>query len=299
MPAAVLHDVLAAAARRLRDAGLDAAGAAADADVLARHVLGWTRARLLAHRRDPAPASLVERLGVLVDRRADRVPVAYLTGTREFYGLDIEVTPDVLIPRPETELAVEAALAALPPPGAGGGTGAGARVVDVGTGSGCIAIAIAVTRPDVRVVAVDRSRPALAVARRNARRHGVGNRVALVAGDLLTAMATAPAVDVVVSNPPYIPDRDPGVAVDVARHEPAAALYAGRDGLDVVRRLIADAARVLRPGGRLVMEIGIGQADAVAADAVRAGGWTAADFRPDLQGIPRVALLSRRGGPDR
>jgi release factor glutamine methyltransferase len=106
-------------------------------------------------------------------------------------------------------------------------------------------------------------------------------------------------VDVVVSNPPYIPDRDPGVAVDVARHEPAAALYAGRDGLDVVRRLIADAARVLRPGGRLVMEIGIGQADAVAADAVRAGGWAAADFRPDLQGIPRVALLSRRGGPDR
>jgi release factor glutamine methyltransferase len=292
MPAAVLHDVLAAAARRLREAGLDATGAAADADVLARHVLGWTRARLLAHRRDPAPAAFVERLGALVDRRADRVPVAYLTGMREFYGLDLEVTPDVLIPRPETELAVEAALAALPP-------AAGGRVVDVGTGSGCIAIAIAVTRPDVRVLAIDRSRPALTVARRNARRHGVGDRVALVAGDLLTAVAGRPVADVVVSNPPYVPDDSPDVAVDVARHEPAAALYAGRDGLDVVRRLVAEAARVVRPGGRLVMEIGIGQADAVADAAARAGGWAAADFRPDLQGIRRVAVLSRHGGPDR
>jgi release factor glutamine methyltransferase len=293
MPAAVLHDVLAAAARRLREAGLDAAGAAADADVLARHVLGWTRARLLAHRRDVAPTTFVERLGALVDRRADRVPVAYLTGTREFYGLDVEVTPDVLIPRPETELAVEAALAALPSPGTGG------RVVDVGTGSGCIAVAIAVTRPDVHVLAIDRSRPALTVARRNARRHGVGNRIALVAGDLLTSVAGHPAADVVVSNPPYVPDDSPDVAVDVARHEPAAALYAGRDGLDVVRRLVVDAVRVVRPGGRLVMEIGIGQADAVADAAARAGGWAAADFRPDLQGIPRVAVLSRRGGPDR
>ncbi len=185
MPAAVLHDVLAAAVRRLRDAGLDAGDASADVDVLARHVLGWTRARLLAHRRDPAPPAFVERLAALVERRVDRLPVAYLTGTREFYGLDLEVTPDVLIPRPETELAVDAALAALPP------AGSGARVVDVGTGSGCIAIAIAVTRPDARIVALDRSKPALAVARRNARRHGVGDRVALVAGDLLSAAVGA------------------------------------------------------------------------------------------------------------
>lgn len=293
MPAAVLHDVLAAAARRLRDAGLDADAASADVDVLARYVLGWPRARLLVHRRDPAPAAFVERLAALVDRRADRVPVAYLTGTREFYGLDIEVTPDVLIPRPETELAVEATLAALPPPGAG------ARVVDVGTGSGCIAIAIAVTRPDAAVVAVDRSRPALAVARRNARRHGVRERVALVAGDLLTALGPRAVVDVVVSNPPYIPDHGTDVAVDVARHEPAAALYAGRDGLDAVRRLIADTARVLRPGGRLVVEIGAGQADAVATAAAQDGGWTAASFLQDLQGIRRVALLSRPGAAGR
>jgi release factor glutamine methyltransferase len=287
MPAAVLHDVLAAAVRRLRDAGLDAAGASADVDVLARHLLGWTRARLLAHRRDVAPPSFDDRLAALVEHRADRVPVAYLTGTREFYGLDLEVTRDVLIPRPETELAVEAALAALPP------SGSGARVVDIGTGSGCIAIAIAVTRPDAGVVAVDRSRPALAVARRNARRHGVGDRVALVAGDLLSALSTRPGVDVVVSNPPYIPEHSPDVAVDVARHEPATALYAGPDGLAVIERLIADAARVLRPGGRLVLEIGIGQADAVAA-AARTRGWMAVSFQADLAGIPRVALLTRR-----
>src|SRR3982750_3434989 len=151
MPAAVLHDVLSAAARRLCAAGLDAADAAADLEVLGRPVLGWDRGRLLANRRDVVPAAFTEPFTALVDRRAERVPVAYLTGTREFYGLDFEVTPDVLIPRPETELAVEAALDALASPGSSG------RVVDVGTGSGCIAVAIAVTRRDAPIVAIDRS----------------------------------------------------------------------------------------------------------------------------------------------
>jgi release factor glutamine methyltransferase len=287
MPAGVLHDVLSVAARRLRDAGLPPADASADADVLARYVLGWDRARLLAHRRDPVPAAFVERFAALIDRRVDRVPVAYLTGTREFYGLDVEVTPDVLVPRPETELAVDVTLAALPPAGAGG------CVIDVGTGSGCIAVALAVTRADVAVIAIDRSRPALAVARRNARRHGVAERVALIAGDLLAGLAPRRPVDVVVSNPPYVPDGSPDVATDVARHEPPGALYAGRDGLDVVRRLIADAARVVRPGGRLVMEIGVGQSEAVAAAAAAHGAWQATVFHPDLQGIDRVAVLSR------
>jgi release factor glutamine methyltransferase len=289
MPAAALHDLLAAAARRLRAAGIDPAAASADVEVLARHVLDWDRARLLAHRRDPAPASFDAPFAALIDRRAERVPVAYLTGTREFYGLDLEVTPDVLIPRPETELAVDAALAALPAPG----SGESARLLDIGTGSGCIAVAIAVTRPDARVVAVDRSRPALAVARRNARRHGVDGRVAFLVGDLLTAFRPGPAVDVVVSNPPYVPDGSPDVTLDVARHEPACALYAGPDGLDVVRRLIADAARVLRPTGVLVIEIGAGQAEAVAAAAARDGAWSGTTFRSDLQGIPRIAVLAR------
>ncbi len=287
MPAAALHDVLSAAVRRLRDAGLPPADAAADADVLARHVLGWDRARLLAHRRDPAPAGFVDRFTTLIDRRADRVPVAYLTGTREFYGLDFEVTPDVLVPRPETELAVDLTLAALPPAGATG------RIIDVGTGSGCIAVAVAATRPDVAVIAVDRSRPALAVARRNARRHGVADRVALLAGDLLSGLGPRLPIDVVVSNPPYVPDGSLDVATDVARHEPPTALYAGRDGLDVVRRLIVDAVRVVRPGGRLIMEIGVGQSEAVAAAAAARGAWQATTFHPDLRGIARVAVLTR------
>jgi release factor glutamine methyltransferase len=294
MPAAVLHDVLSAAARRLRDAGLDGADAAADVDVLARHVLGWDRGRLLANRRDAVPAGFLAPFTDLVDRRAERVPVAYLTGSREFYGLDFEVTPDVLIPRPETELAVDAALEALAAPGAGG------QAVDVGTGSGCIAIAMAVSRPAAAVVAIDRSRAALAVARRNARRHGVDGRVSLVAGDLLTAFAARRLVDVVVSNPPYVPDDSADVAPDVARHEPPSALYAGPDGLDVVRRLIDDAARLLRPGGRLVVEIGIGQGDAVAAAAAAdRASWTGVTLRRDLQGIARIAVLSRTDGGSR
>jgi release factor glutamine methyltransferase len=286
MPAAVLHEVLSAATARLREAGFGASDAAGDVAVLARHLLGWDRGRLLAHRLDAAPAGFAAALDALVAQRLDRVPVAYLTGTREFYGLDFAVTPDVLIPRPETELAVEAVLGVAP--------ATGACVVDVGTGSGAIAVAIAVTRRDVRVVAIDRSRAALAVARRNVVRHGVGGRVALVAGDLLTAVAAKPGrIEVVVSNPPYVPDDSADVAPDVRRHEPPQALYAGPDGLDVLRRLVAASAAVLSPGGHLIMEIGAGQADDVAALARAAGGWTPARFCRDLQEIARVAVLAR------
>jgi release factor glutamine methyltransferase len=178
--------------------------------------------------------------------------------------------------------------------------GRAARVVDVGTGSGCIAVAIAVNRPDVRVTAVDRSRPALAVARRNARRHAVDGRVALVAGDLVSALAPGGA-DVVVSNPPYVPDGSPDVAVDVARHEPAAALYAGADGLDAIRRLLDATPRVLRPGGCLIVEIGVGQGDAVRAAAAAHDAWTDVAVHADLQRIPRVAVVRQgaagAGGP--
>lgn len=290
MAAAALHDMLSAAVRRLREGGIDAAGAAADVEVLARHVLGWNRAQLLAHRLDAAPPAFAETFDPLVERRArDLVPVAYLTGTREFYGLDFVVTPDVLIPRPETELLVDAALGCLDAP-----PRQAARIVDVGTGSGCIAVAIAVSRPETRIVAIDRSRAALAIARRNAAHHDVSGRVHFAAADLLSAVASGGLVDTVVSNPPYVPDASLDVAPDVRRHEPSQALFAGRDGLDVIRRLIAGAGRVLRPGGYLLMEIGIGQADAVAEHALDADTWTVEPFRLDLQGIPRVAVLQRR-----
>ena len=292
MPPA-LHDVLSAAARRLREAGIAGDAAAADVDVLARHVLGWDRARLLARRLDPVPAGFVDRFQPLIERRATRAPVAYLTGTREFYGLLFEVTPAVLVPRPETELAVEAALACL------ADRGDPPRVVDVGTGSGCIAVALATARGDAALVATDRSRAALAVARRNAGRHHVEDRVRLLAADALDAFAPD-AFDLVVSNPPYVPDDSPEVWADVRDHEPASALYAGADGLDVVRRLIAAAPGRLRAGGHLVIEIGAGQAPAVAELAAAAGTWTTpVDFRLDLQGIARVAVLSLPSAPSR
>ena len=223
MPAAVLHDVLSAAARRLRDAGLDAADAAADVDVLARHVLGWDRARLLAHRRDAVPPAFVEPL-----RRARRSP------RRSRPGRLPDRHARVLRPRLRGH-----ARRADPAPRNGAGRRGGARgargarvasgrAVDVGTGSGCIAVAIAVDPARCRPSSpsIDRA-TALAVARRNARRHGVGDRVALVAGDLLTALSPRRAVDVVVSNPPYVPDGSPDVAVDVARHEPACGALRG------------------------------------------------------------------------
>jgi release factor glutamine methyltransferase len=292
MPAAALHDVISAAARRLRDAGFAPADASADADVLARHLLGWDRARLLARRLDAAPDGFAPALDALVAQRLHRAPVAYLTGTREFYGLAFEVTPDVLIPRPETELLVNAALDAV--------AGRDApRLADVGTGSGCIAVAIAATRPSAVVFALDRSRAAVAVARRNAARYGVAHRVPLCAADLLTALAPDSGLDAIVSNPPYVPDASPDVMPDVAGHEPPLSLYAGPDGLDAIRRLIRDAPARLRTGGRLLMEIGAGQAAAVAALAAVDGRWTAAEFRLDLQAIPRVAELIRIADPDR
>jgi release factor glutamine methyltransferase len=272
---------------RFRHDRIEGEAAAADVDVLARHVLGWDRARLLARRRDPVPDGFADPFARLVGRREQREPVAYLVGAREFYGLTFEVGPAVLVPRPETELAVEAALAAL------AGQAASPRIADVGTGSGCIAVALATVRRDATVLAVDRSLAALALARRNARRHDVADRVALIAGDVLDAVAATARLDLVVSNPPYVPDDSPEVAADVRAHEPPAALYAGADGLDVVRRLIHDTAARLRPGGRLVMEIGAGQAGAVARLAAAAGTWEPAVFRRDLQGIDRVAVLAR------
>jgi len=282
-----IHDLVQGARDRFLQAGISSTLAGLDAEVLARRVLGWDQARFLTNRHDRATSVFLLNYEPLGARRERREPVSYILGTREFYGLDFEVTPDVLSPRPETELAVAAALDVLASPGSSG------RVVDVGTGSGCIAVAIAVTRRDATILAIDRSPAALAVAARNVRRHGVADRVALVAADMLTALSPRRPVDVVVSNPPYVPDHSADVAPDVARYEPASALYAGPDGLDVVRRLVAGAAPVVRPGGRLVLEIGIGQADAVVTIAATEPAWTGVTFRPDLQGIARIAVLTR------
>ena len=197
---AQLHERLAQARRMLVDAGVDPDEAAIDAEVLARHVLGWDRASLLIHFREPAPPGLDPFFPQLLARRIAREPVAYIVGQREFWGRAFEVTPAVLVPRPETEIIVEEVLDE-----ARSGAGAGS-IVDVGTGSGCLAVTLALECPDSRVWATDLSLDALAVAKRNARRHGVEERVAFVRCDVLEGIDVR--ADMIVSNPPYIPAGD-------------------------------------------------------------------------------------------
>ena len=249
--------------------------------MLARHALGWDRARLVADGRDPAPDGFAERYEPLVDRRVLREPVAFITGHKEFWGLDFEVSPDVLIPRPETEFIIEEVRRRR----AGGSVG---RIVDVGTGSGCLAIALAREYPAARVIAVDISGEALTVAARNAARHGVADRLRLVRADLLEAFVMR--ADVIVANPPYVPA---GVELspDIIRYEPAVALYSGSEGLTALERLIASSRRHLADGGLFVVEFGFGQDDRVAELAAGAG-WSRVEFKADYQDIPRVAVLT-------
>jgi len=279
-----LHDRLAHAGDVLAAAGIPRDEAARDAELLARHVLGWDRGGLHLRRRDPTPDGFTDRYQPLVDRRAAREPIAYILGRQEFRGLDFDVTPDVLIPRPETELIVDEAIAwATGRPGP-------LRVVDVGTGSGCIAVAIAREIPTARVVATDISRAALAVASRNVRRHGVARRVHLVETDLLAGVGTA---DLIVANPPYVARAiEDDLQPEVGRYEPAAALFGGADGRTVLSRLLATSAAHLAANGLLVVEFGFDQGTWLPASAI-AAGWQIVDIRQDLQSIPRV-LVARR-----
>ena len=284
-----LAERVSEAGKRLAEAGIDAPDAPFDAEVLTRHALGWDRATYLARRREPAPPGFEDRFGPLVARRCGREPVARITGRREFWGLDFQVTPAVLVPRPESELLVETALARL------GDRAARWTVADVGTGSGCLAIALARELPRARVTATDICPEALAVARRNATRHGTAERVAFHRADLLEGLPGP--FDLIVSNPPYIPDAVIGtLAPEVRDHEPAAALCGGPDGLDIVRRLAAAAASRLRAGGWLVMEIGAGQS-AAAGDIGRGAGLRTVAAHADLQGIPRAVVM--QAGPER
>ena len=248
-----------------------------DAEVLLGHVLGVSRERLFLDRDLAVAGPQIRAFQELVRRRAvERAPVAYLVGTRGFRHLDLAVDPRVLVPRPETELLVEVGLELAP----------GARVVDVGTGSGAIALALADERPDLDITATDVDEAALAVARENARRLGLD--VTFAAGDLLAPVEGS--FDAVLSNPPYIPEGDrAALAPDVREHEPAHALFAGPDGLDVYRRLIPQAAAAAPV---VALEVGAGQAPAVAG-LLREAGLTQVQVRPDLAGIDRVVVGRR------
>ncbi|HEU4935831.1 MAG TPA: peptide chain release factor N(5)-glutamine methyltransferase [Vicinamibacterales bacterium] len=282
---APLHQRLANARDRLVRAGIAPAEAALDAEVLARHVLDCDRATFLIRARDPLPSAFDRLFEDLVLRRLAREPVAYITGHKEFWGLEFDVTPAVLIPRPETELIVEEALSAMP------ARDAVRRIIDVGTGSGCLAVALAIEFPSAAVLATDSSTAALEVAGRNLLRHNVTSRVSLVHTNLLEGIPES--AELIVSNPPYVPERDaPHMQPEVIRYEPRTALFAGADGLDVIRRLFTAAFAYLAESGRLIVEFGLGQEDELRG-ASRETGWTVDHFRRDLQGIPRVAVLRR------
>lgn len=288
--------LLRAARERLAAAGIDTARL--DAEVLLGFALGVTRAGLYARLNDELDGAAAARFDALLGRRLQREPVAYLTGEQEFWSLPFFVSPAVLIPRPETELIVWSAARERRSAGrrvsgaraVPGGADAPHSILDVGTGSGCIAIALARELPDARITAADVSPAALAMARRNAERHGVAGRIAFVESDVYDALPRDATFDLIASNPPYLApgdQRSPELAF-----EPQSALHAGADGLDVIRRLIAGASARLRPAGLLLVEIGAGQAGAVLALAHAAG--LTGRVEPDLAGIPRL-LVARLG----
>ena len=247
-----------------------------DAEVLLAHLLGCDQAALLTHPERLLSPFELDHFERLLRRRLACEPMQYITGEQEFFGLHFEVSPDVLIPRPETEHLVEAVLERF-------GAGDNPRIVDVGTGSGAIAVALAHALPLARVTAVDLFSPALQVARRNAQRHGLLERMTFLQSDLLQAI-DATGFDAVVSNPPYVAERE-ALEPQVADYEPHSALYAGPTGLEVYERLIPQARKILKPEGWLLLEIGYGQRLAVEA---LLNSWRGVRFLPDLQGIPRV-----------
>jgi len=265
---------------------IPAARSRSDAILLLRHVLGIPHAEMYAYRERPLTALQTEAFNAEIQQRLRGVPVQYIIGEQEFFGLTFHVTPDVLIPRPETEHLVEAAIARLK-------DRAGVRIADVGTGSGAIAVTLAHSLPAAEVVALDIGPAALAVARQNAQVNQVANRIRFVESDLLRAVADE-RFDAIMSNPPYVADSErKSLPAEVREYEPAQALFAGPTGLEVYRRLVPDALPLLVPGGWLMMEIGQGQREAVRA-LVNNADWGGVEFIADLQGIPRVAVARKR-----
>ena len=268
-------DLIGDAVASLTDAGVDTARL--DAEVLLGHAAEMDRSGVLARLRDRCPAPLQSRFTELVARRRRREPLAYIVGEKEFFSLSFAVTPEVLIPRPETELLVEAVLRLAP---------RGGRVLDVGTGSGCIAIAIAANRKDLAVDACEVSPAALALAAQNAARHAVDVR--WIEADLFAC--SDESYDVVVSNPPYVA-AIARLAPELA-HEPRGALFAGEAGLDVIDRLLPEAFARLNAGGHTIVEFGSDQEAAVRGSADRAG-YVGVEIVQDLAGHPRM-LIARR-----
>ena len=276
--ATTVAEVLRLGAERLRNAGIDSPRR--EARLLLGHALGRTQADLLASSSDAIDP---DPYFSLIARRAAREPLAYILGTREFWSLEFEVSPATLIPRPESETLIEAALAVFPD------RHAVRRVLDLGTGTGCLLLAALTEFPQAFGIGLDRAPSAAALARRNARRLGLGTRTAFLAGDW--GRGIGGRFDLVLCNPPYVPTAEiRALMPEVARHEPAGALDGGADGLRAYAALLAELPRLLAPGGAAVLELGQGQAEAVAALATGEGLTTS--VKADLAGIPR-ALVGR------
>jgi len=264
------------------------ADAQRDAELLLLHVLHIDRATLLAHPDRMLTAEQLAAYQAVIQRRLGSEPIQYITGEQEFFGLRLKVTPATLIPRPETEHLVEAVLERVP-------HDRPVDILDVGTGTGAIALALAAHLPLARLTAVDLSAAALAVARENASSHELDHRIRFYWSDLLETLAPEKqkaAFDAIVSNPPYIPERDRAeLHPQVRDHEPGQALFAGPTGLDIYRRLIPQAYAALKPGGLLALEIGHGQSEALSGLLTT---WQDLTLVADLQQIPRVVLARKQ-----
>jgi len=277
-----LHERLVDARSQLTAAGIAEAEAAIDVDLYARTILGWDRAKLLVEQHASAPPHLEPRFSEWVERRRRREPSAYIVGVKEFWGLDFEVTPAVLIPRPETEFLVEEALGLLRASG-------GVRIADVGTGSGCVALSVAHDRSEAHVTATDISRAALEVARRNAQRHAVADRVAFVETSYLDGVDGP--FDLITANPPYVKDGDKPALAPAVKHEPGVALFGGAEGLRDIGGVLDAASVRLKPGGWLVMEFGYGQEEDIERLVAARAPLRLMRVRADLLGIPRTAII--------
>jgi len=280
--------LLAWAKQALEQAGVE--NASQESRWLVAHALGWEQHHLASKAEQPVADGMRMQVEALVSRRSAREPLQYILGTQEFCGLEFHVTPAVLIPRPETELLVQEALRVV-------AFNQEAVLVDVGTGSGCVAVTLATILGKARVVAVDRSPEALAVAKDNAERHGIVDRIEWVEGDLLVSLRDrdlAGKVEVIVSNPPYIAETDwVGLQPEVREFEPRSALVSGPTGTEFHERLLRDSKEFLAPGGTLVMEIGQGQLPAVQRIAEQVGGYEALRAVKDEAGIERIVILHR------
>lgn len=279
---------------RLRHELRSASGefAAVDADAIVGEVLNASPTQLTLRSAELASEADGQRIAVLAGKRASGMPLAYVLGHIEFYGLDLVCDERVLIPRPETEDVVTVALKSLPAPA----SNRHPLVIDVGTGSGNIALAIAHSRPDTRVIATDLSADALSVARINRDRHDLTARVRLVRARSLSVFPHALNADMIVSNPPYVPDDDPEVQRSVHDYEPHVALYGGPDGTEILHDLIVNAGAVLRPGGALVCEIGYNQAAQIREIVNQIPGWGDPVFQRSIAGFDRVLEIHRLKG---